>query len=1042
MISDVKGGEMAEYIRILEYCEQTGLNKSKVYRAINSGKIKTKKIDGVMFINASLLPDKFKLPESYINEESNIEVEKVEKVEIETSNSKCEVVSVNNDIDERGYITIRHYEILQELYNKLESRTQVALDAQDDSIKILKRELDSKNAEIQRLLHENEKDFNALKNATEKSEITSIREVAFLPEEVEATINEKQQKIEELERLLNEKQDDIYNLENDLIPAQQKVIDLENQLEEMQTKMVQIESEELEGQIIDKQPQISFIGEDKTYNGDLEDQLKVLRRQLDSYQKELAEKQKIIDENQMSPKRDEFVTVLSGIDNKLNMPATDSKSNQEEFDKIIFEKQSRIDDLESKLSEFTDKVRSLEQQLIESQEISLDSVDNKSEIGFFNTLDEEKEPDKELVPVADVNKKWEELLHEKQKIIYDLENQLFEKQQRILSFDNTNKAQREINRLQTELDVSNGKVKQLKEENKRLMHEIPNQENLSIDVQQRFTFYHNEMTDLQTKIQRLELDIKEKNDIIRENDAIIKDKELRIKDIQDIADKRKNRIDDLKKELVSKHLKISKMGESSSESSLIPDFSVAGKVDFNNLQNELLEKDEKIKYLEAELKKQEQLIPTEGFGNADSIINALKEELEAAKMLLTNNSDTITIEKLSNLINQKDEEILGLAQQLEELKSSLNDQSLFSYNNEVSIDLDNTKDEKIEFLETDLKSKIDYIEMLEKTLNNMDKEKEGLKISGISEQIEQLTQEVFEKDEIIQQLKTKLDELEKPINEPELLTTDDSELQIKNELLEKMLIIESLEKQLEDVKNLNLNLENDLIKTKTGDDESELQNKIKTLEEETRLKTEQIKELEGKLVFDFEPKSFDSSEYDSKIKILELQIDSLIEDNNRKSQLIEELQYGQSGNTSDKASLSYNNDDSDLELEKFRLINDQMRNAMDSKEEEINTLKNKLANLEAELDDKTTEIKKERQKTISIALSKSKGAPLDSEESTFSEDITSESPDKVKMLELEIIKLSEYIESLKFQNIQLKQQSSQPKPSSGSGESNGWFNKL
>ena len=237
-------------------------------------------------------------------------------------------------------------------------------------------------------------------------------------------------------------------------------------------------------------------------------------------------------------------------------------------------------------------------------------------------------------------------------------------------------------------------------------------------------------------------------------------------------------------------------------------------------------------------------------------------------------------------------------------------------------------------------------------------------------------------------------------------------------------------------------MENDLIEVKTSDDEYVLQDKIRTLEDESRLKSEQIKELEGKLVFDFEPKSFDSSEYDSKIKILELQIDSLIEDNNKKSQLIEELQYGQSDNTCDKAALSFNNHDSDLELEKYRLINDQMKNAIDTKEVEINTLKNKLANLEAELDDKTTEIKKERQKTISIALSKSKGVPTDSEESAFAEEKTSESPEKVKMLELEIIKLNEYIESLKFQNIQLKQQSSQPKPASGSGESGGWFNKL
>lgn len=1030
---------MAEYIKILEYCEQTGLNKSKVYRAINSGKIKTKKIDGVMFINVSLLPDKFKLPESEPNVESKT---KVEKVEIETTSPTCEVVSVGNDIqdvnemNERGYITIRHYEILQELYNKLETRTQVALDAQEDSIKILKKELVSKNEEIEKLLQEKQQYSMESAIASNVSEEVVVKEVAVIPGDIEKSINEKQQKIEELENQLNEKQESINKLENDLIPAQDKVLDLENQLSELQTKIFEFENQTSDEQILDQHDEMI----DKSYVDEMESQLNVLRRQLDSYQQELAEKQKIIDEHQMSQKRDEFVTVLGGINNQLDL-SVPSSVNSDEFDKIIYEKQSRIDDLEIELSTFRNKVSLLEQKLLENQPVldEDDILQPVDEEDIFNIIEEESPSVGPSKDIADVNKHWEALLNEKQKIIYDLENQLFEKQQRILSFDNTNKAQREINRLLSELDVSNGKVKKLQEENKRLMYEIPGQEGLSVDVQQRFTFYHNEMTDLQSKIQRLELDLREKNDIIVENDAIIKDKELRIKDIQDIADKRKNRIDDLKKELVSKHLKISQMGEISHEASLIPNFSSSISNDSSEFKNQLMEKEERIKFLESELKNKELMIPTEGFGNADSVINALKEELEAAKLLLTDTGDSKTIDKLSNLVNQKEEEIAELTRQLEELKSST-DQSLF--NNGLSLDLENTKDEKIEFLETDLKSKIDYIEMLEKTLNNMDKQKEGLITSGVDEKVEQLTQELEQKAETISQLECKVAELEKFSAIPEILTSDDTEVQIQNELLEKDEIIKCLEKQLDEMKIASLNSDNASLISESSSNDFELQNKINEYEEELRLKSEQILELESKLVFDFEPSSLDSSETDSKIKTLELQIDSLIDDNNRKSQLIEELQYGQSTNACDKTALGLDNNDSELELEKYRLVNEQMKNAMDSKETEINQLKKQLEDLETELNDKTSEIKKERQKTISIALSKSKGLPGASEEDTLAAEPGFESTNKVKSLELEIIKLNEYIDSLKFQNIQLKQQNSQPQPPRGSDDSGGWLNKL
>ena len=1083
---------MSEYIKVSEYCKASRLNKSKVYRAINSGQIITKKIDGVMYIDVENLPEGFNLPKEKLETEIKQPVKLMSKEAKTTIDSgKCEVISVEADIQERGFITIKHYEILQDLYNKLEARTQIALDTQEESIKILKTELDEKKQLIKDLQANkpliSTKNINTTSNSSESYANSTLEE-----------LHEKQRKITELE--------------NNLTPALKKIIDLEDLLEEKDLRIEELEE-------LQSETGSTISGSEETTR---------LKAKLKSLEKALKDKQDIINNLQQTTIRDDYVTVLRGIanDNSLNNLSKESNADttekdnkissletelnnqiqqvkylesiladkqltidhlnnltksannfmmseeeaeisdlKEQYSQELSEKESKIIELENAKEDLQYRITDLEnaledkESLIEtlqkdskdlikplktdqeaiitvlqqkhSQEIDdkntiinelqnnslqlehkiseLENALNDKILELKNTKSTTIKPSSSTEDGSEINpemiglkdseysdfekiKCLENLLENKQQTIYNLENQLFEKQQRILSFESGNENQREINNLQTELDIRQSKIRELENQLNKLKHETPDLENVSIDIQQRFVYYQNELDDSQRLINKLEEANQQKDEVIQDNKNILQERQQRIKDIQSILDKKQVRIEELEKELSKANAKPTEAFDGFEPISLMD--SPTNEETYKRLKEleELLnKKDNTINELKTKLETnirdntlENDFETTE---NTDTEIlnnlHAKEEEIKNLQTKLQNNK--ITIEELEaklsetqvteedNIYNELSEKVTKLEEELSnklELIANLEEKlNSTSESNNIENTM-NEQNEQLIDLENDLKSKIEYIEMLETTLSKHNLEKES--IIEKDKEINRLNQELQKKEEIISQLAAKSNLLEGEDDTDGMMLSPVEVLQLE----------------------------------------------IKELKESIQIKDDKIIELE---TLSAPAEALSDDEKERKIKSLELQVESLIDDINNKNQKIEEMEYAMTSPAGYSTAYSLDGANNSLELEKLKLAKEQAANLIVAKDAEIERLRSQLIKLQQELDLKNEDIKKERQKTISIALSKKKD--IDSSANDICGNLSEDKENlqiKIRTLETESQLAKEKLTELEFENEQLK----------------------
>lgn len=1171
---------MSEYIRISDYCKASGLNKSKVYRAINTGQIKTKKIDGVMYIDVELLIDEFAIEKTELEAETLEEVstkplepsktlQQTKPIEPSTEpasqDAKCELVSVEKEISEKGFITLRHYEILQDIYNKLERRTQVALDTQEESLNILKSELETKKQEIVKLNDEKEGQFKKLEDKEKQiseleKKLLTLKNNQFsqtgLGLEIDDDSSDKSRAFNVYEKTLKDMQDKLDKLETIIEEKQRRIEALEDP-SKTDYYVAAFGTDDV------KKPDATGQG-DSLASEVLQEEIESLKARLTANEKTLKEKQNIIDELRGDFKRDDYVTVLKGISSETASTSVDDEDKSFYLHQVN-EKQLEIDELKNQLGILTNKILQLENDLLEKEgkvELLEDEMrarekayaesqdqqiikdqnalisENNSRIKDLETelqvsiqrinemensldekqlkideLEEEMQSDEAMVQVEKLKQDirdledvvgskdekieaFDALIKEKQKIIYDLEQNLFEKQQRILSFEKSGEHQREIERLETELNIRQSKIRELENELEKLKYDIPSLENVSIDIQQRFSYYQNEIDDQRKRILDLETKLHEKQDIISDNEILIQDRQQRIKDIQDLADKKQKRIDYLEKDLVTKQQKIAELERARhktdwEEISLdAPSESVEL---IEKLEKQLQEKQNRILSLEQELNEKSSILETPIISQGDqSLIENLEQELESARNKIVELEKlTVTIEQdaeFSTRLLEKDERIKYLEEELNQKQEMLIKMETSLYSDEPVKKLsedDRDKEELINDLQNDLKSKIEYIEMLEKTLNEVNKGIDDVQEGESKEKfvpIEQFESELTNKEEIISQLELQINQLQEEILQKNHLELDETSDELENIIIRKDQKIAELETYLDELKVQKLELEQALqanakpLGVFEDDDSSqrleEKQHQIQEMEELLKFKDEKISELENIVNFD---DSEDAEDYkqqiqelketleekeneiadllstgnnnpdDGRIRSLELQIESLIEDNNRKSNRLEELEYAMNSPAGDSATYNLTGG---LESEKLRMAADQAKALIGNKEAEIERLRNQLVKLQQDLDQKDEDIKKERQKTISIALSKAKDLnikPYGDDKIEFEGD----SDEKLKDLEIRIHKLesdlnvaNQKVSDLEFENSHLRRQTID---TSGGGDDTGkgeWFKKL
>lgn len=137
---------MADYIRVSEYCKLSSINKSKIYRAINSGVIKTKKIDGVKYIDLEQLTEDFKVSTVQLQHHSINLPESIEQDKMQ------EIIPMQTTAIEDQETIKKQYNILKELYDINEEKTKYLIKSQEETINSLRNEIESKNKHIDRLL--------------------------------------------------------------------------------------------------------------------------------------------------------------------------------------------------------------------------------------------------------------------------------------------------------------------------------------------------------------------------------------------------------------------------------------------------------------------------------------------------------------------------------------------------------------------------------------------------------------------------------------------------------------------------------------------------------------------------------------------------------------------------------------------------------------------------------------------------------------------------------------------------------------------------